>query len=74
MSKRELDAISDMIFREEAAAKKAQQPGRETERLRGILRQVGRSGDITSNIRDCLLGIGRIVPYVENHGERLDFV
>lgn len=63
-----LDAISDMIFREEAAAKKAQQPGRETERLRGILRQVGRSGDITSNIRDCLLGIGRIVPYVENHG------
>jgi magnesium transporter len=63
-----LDEISDMIFREEAAAEKAQAPGRETERLRGILRQVGRSGDMTSNIRDCLLGIGRIVPYVENHG------
>jgi magnesium transporter len=63
-----LDDISDMIFREEAAAEKAQAPGRETERLRGILRQVGRSGDMTSNIRDCLLGIGRIVPYVENHG------
>src|SRR5438270_10689155 len=63
-----LDEISDMIFREEAAAEKAQAPGRETERLRGILRRVGRSGDMTSNIRDCLLGIGRIVPYVENHG------
>jgi magnesium transporter len=63
-----LDEISDMIFRDEAAADKAQAPGRETERLRGILRQVGRSGDMTSNIRDCLLGIGRIVPYVENHG------
>jgi magnesium transporter len=63
-----LDEISDMIFREEAAPEKAQAPGGETERLRGILRQVGRSGDMTSNIRDCLLGIGRIVPYVENHG------
>ncbi|MBV9064580.1 MAG: magnesium transporter CorA, partial [Methylobacteriaceae bacterium] len=63
-----LDEISDMIFRAEAAADTAQAPGRETVRLKGILRQVGRSGDMTSNIRDCLLGIGRIVPYVENHG------
>jgi magnesium transporter len=63
-----LDEISDMIFRDEAAPEKAQAPGRETERLRGILRQVGRTGDMTSNIRDCLLGIGRIVPYVESHG------
>ena len=63
-----LDEISDLIFREEAAADTSQAPGRETVRLKGILRQVGRSGDMTSNIRDCLLGIGRIVPYVENHG------
>jgi magnesium transporter len=63
-----LDEISEMIFREEAAPQNAQAPGRETERLRGILRRVGRSGDMTSNIRDCLLGMGRIVPYVENHG------
>ncbi|MBV9394293.1 MAG: magnesium transporter CorA family protein [Methylobacteriaceae bacterium] len=63
-----LDEISDLIFREEAAPDKSQAPGRETVRLKGILRQVGRSGDMTSNIRDCLLGIGRIVPYVENHG------
>ncbi|MBV8848271.1 MAG: magnesium transporter CorA family protein [Methylobacteriaceae bacterium] len=62
-----LDDISDVIFREEAAADKSQAPQRETERLRGILRKIGRSGDSTSNIRDCLLGIGRIVPYVENH-------
>lgn len=63
-----LDDISDMIFHEEAAAERSQAPRRETERLRGILRQIGRSGDMTSNIRDCLLGIGRMVPYVENHG------
>jgi magnesium transporter len=63
-----LDEISDLIFREEAAPDRSQAPGRETVRLKGILRQVGRSGDMTSNIRDCLLGIGRIVPYVENHG------
>jgi magnesium transporter len=63
-----LDEISDTIFREEAAADRSQAPGRETVRLKGILRQVGRSGDMTSNIRDCLLGIGRIVPYAENHG------
>jgi magnesium transporter len=63
-----LDEISDLIFREEAAPDRSQASGRETVRLKGILRQVGRSGDMTSNIRDCLLGIGRIVPYVENHG------
>jgi magnesium transporter len=63
-----LDEISDLIFREEAAPDRSQAPGRETVRLKAILRQVGRSGDMTSNIRDCLLGIGRIVPYVENHG------
>jgi magnesium transporter len=63
-----LDEISDVIFREEAAPDRPQAPGRETVHLKGILRQIGRSGDMTSNIRDCLLGIGRIVPYVENHG------
>jgi magnesium transporter len=64
-----LDRISDTIFRDEAAPDKAQAPRYETARLKGILRQVGRAGDMISNIRDCLLGMGRIVPYVENHGD-----
>jgi len=29
-----------------------------------VLRRVGRCGDLASKIRDSLLGIGRIVPYV----------
>jgi magnesium transporter len=31
-----------------------------------ILRRIGHSGDLASQIRDSLLGIGRIVPYVSS--------
>jgi magnesium transporter len=33
-----------------------------------VLRRVGRCGDLASKIRDSLLGIGRIVPYVSSMG------
>jgi magnesium transporter len=36
--------------------------------LRLILRRVGASGDLASKIRDGLLGLARMVPYVENVG------
>src|SRR4029077_10510764 len=42
-------------------------PARADADLRVILRRVGRSGDLASKIRDSLLGIGRIVPYVETN-------
>ncbi|GAC1330916.1 MAG: magnesium/cobalt transporter CorA [Beijerinckiaceae bacterium] len=61
-----LDAISKTIFRDEVA-NVSPAPRRENRRLRGLLQSVGHAALMTSNIRDCLLGLGRIVPYVENH-------
>ena len=39
-------------------------PAREAADLRAILRRVGAGGDLVSKIRDSLLGLARIVPYV----------
>ena len=36
--------------------------------LRDILRRIGRNGDLASKIRDSLLGLARIAPYVAGHG------
>src|SRR6185312_15237321 len=66
----ELDAVSHRIFREGTAnAGKQRRPAREDADLRALLRRVGRCGDLASRIRDSLLGIGRIVPYVASLGE-----
>ena len=56
----ELDAVSTRVFRVQAGGP----PAREDADLREILRRIGRSGDLASKIRDSLLGVGRIVPYV----------
>jgi magnesium transporter len=61
----ELDAVSRRIFRtgvDDAAGRR--RPARENADLRKILRRVGGAGDLVSKIRDSLLGIGRILPYV----------
>jgi len=61
----ELDEVSRRIFRtgvDDATAKR--RPARENADLRNILRRVGGAGDLVSKIRDSLLGIGRILPYV----------
>ncbi|HLJ21158.1 MAG TPA: magnesium transporter CorA family protein [Stellaceae bacterium] len=61
----ELDAVSHRIFRQEAAPTKVRRrPAREDADLREILRKIGRAGDLTSKIRDSLLGLGRMTPYV----------
>ncbi len=61
----ELDALSHRLFRSPVTEPAAQRPpARESADLRIILRRVGHSGDLASKIRDSLLGIGRIVPYV----------
>ena len=58
----ELDGVSRRIFRTDAAA--TRRPARENADLRKILRRVGGAGDLVSKIRDSLLGVGRILPYV----------
>ena len=61
----ELDTLSHRLFRAgPASTGKRRRPARETADLRVILRRVGAGGDLVSKIRDSLLGLGRIVPYV----------
>ena len=63
----ELDTLSHRLFRSPATEPTARRPpARETADLRIILRRIGHSGDLASKIRDSLLGIGRIVPYVSS--------
>lgn len=57
----QLDAISHRIFRDEVVTGRRR---REDAQLRVTLKRIGRIGDLTSRIRDSLLGVGRIVPYV----------
>ena len=56
----ELDAVSLHVFRVHSPGP----PAREDANLREILRRIGRCGDLASKIRDSLLGVARIVPYV----------
>ena len=58
----ELDAVSRRVFRPSDG--KRIRPRRTETELRALLRNVGRVGDLVSKIRDTLLGIGRLVPYV----------
>jgi magnesium transporter len=61
----ELDALSHRLFHAPATEPVSRRPpARESADLRIILRRVGNSGDLASKIRDSLLGVGRIVPYV----------
>jgi magnesium transporter len=61
----ELDTLSHWLFRVPAAqTMRRRPPARESADLRVILRRVGGYGDLVSKIRDSLLGIGRIAPYV----------
>jgi magnesium transporter len=61
----ELDTVSKRIFRDKVTWRP---PAREDADLRATLRKVGHIGDLTSKIRDSLLGLGRMVPYVTTHG------
>ena len=63
----DLDSISNRIFRNELKEKR-HRPAKEDADLREVLRRIGRDGDLTSKIRDTLLGLGRIVSYVMNLG------
>ncbi len=65
----ELDALSHRLFRSgPIGGGKQHTPARESADLRAILRRVGAGGDLVSKIRDSLLGLARIVPYVAGQG------
>ncbi len=61
----ELDGLSHRLFRPgRVDPGNRRRPAREAADLRVILRRVGANGDLASKIRDSLLGLARIVPYV----------
>jgi magnesium transporter len=68
----DLDQVSQWVFRAEADRGEAKRPAREENNLRETLRRIGRAGDLISKIRDSLMGIGRIVPYVA--GRNVDWL
>jgi magnesium transporter len=65
----ELDLLSHRLFRTgPIEPANHRRPAREAADLRVILRRVGASGDLASKIRDSLMGLARIVPYVATLG------
>lgn len=58
-----LDNASHRIFRH--GGKGVPPPRRADAELRAVLRNVGHAGDLISKIRDTLLGLGRILPFVQ---------
>ena len=66
----ELDQISQTIFHadEKLVTIKDRKPAKASDDLRETLRHIGRCGDLSSKIRDSLLGLGRIVSYVNGVG------
>jgi magnesium transporter len=60
----ELDSLSHRLFRAGPASPLSRRRSIGEADLRVILRRVGHNGDLTSKIRDSLLGIARIVPFV----------
>lgn len=58
----ELDTVSRRIFR--PADGRRIRPRRAETELRALLRSLGRVGDLVSKIRETLLGLGRIIPFV----------
>ena len=61
----DLDTLSRRIFHTDA--KDDRRRRNEDTVLRATLRRIGIAGDLVSNLRGSLLGIGRIVPYLSEH-------
>jgi magnesium transporter len=64
----DLDAISHRLFRAAPLTAKTRRPARETADLRVMLRRIGGDGDLLASVRDSLLSLSRIVPYVGSMG------
>jgi magnesium transporter len=65
----ELDAVSHHLFHSAPIeGGELRRPAKQDADLRRMLRQIGANGDLASKIRDSLLGLGRIAPYVATLG------
>jgi magnesium transporter len=65
----ELDNLSHRLFRAQPIRRHGKHhPGRNEADLRNSLRRIGHSGDLISKIRDGLLALARIVPFVSSNG------
>jgi magnesium transporter len=65
----ELDILSRRLFHAgPTASSRQRRSGAESLSLRVLLRRVGRNGDLVSKIRDSLLGIARVIPFVVSLG------
>jgi magnesium transporter len=59
----DLDHLSEQIFGVNKANAR-HGPREDGDRLRTVMRKIGRNGDITSKVDDVLLGTARMLPYV----------
>jgi magnesium transporter len=64
----ELDTLSRRLFRANPTEPSRRRRTVESVSLRVLLRRVGHNGDLVSKIRDSLLGISRMVPFVLSLG------
>jgi magnesium transporter len=60
----DLDYLSEDIFGTHNANEQRHRPRDDGDKLRGVMRKIGRNGDLTSKIEDVLLGMARMLPYV----------
>lgn len=58
----EVDGVSRTIF-------EPQRPGADRIQSQDILRAIGRTGDLTSKARECLVSIGRLLLYLANEAD-----
>ena len=58
----ELDQLSSRIFADSSAGQTSRHVDR---RMRGLLKNVGRNGDTVSRVRDSLLGLTRMVLFID---------
>ncbi len=60
----DLDCVSGEIFGSESSSNGRHGPREDSDRLRLVMRKIGRYGDLTSKLEDLLLGMARMLPYV----------
>lgn len=63
----DLDRLSEEIFGTHNANTQPHRPREDGDKLRGVMRKIGRNGDLTSKMEDVLLGTARMLPYVSTN-------